>query len=92
MPRVGPACKLQSIAGSRKTKVTETTWPPHNDLVEEPYHAVVSTTLHHFFRSWYRWYTHGVRRIAQVNTGTEYFLGDGFGTVRQLTNGSGSVN
>jgi RHS repeat-associated protein len=36
-------------------------------------------------------YIYGVGRIAQVNTTTEYFLGDALGSVRQLTNASGSV-
>jgi RHS repeat-associated protein len=36
-------------------------------------------------------YIYGVGRIAQVNTGTEYFLGDALGSVRQLTNASGSI-
>jgi YD repeat-containing protein len=36
-------------------------------------------------------YVYGVGRIAQVNTGTEYFLGDALGSVRQLTNASGSI-
>ena len=36
-------------------------------------------------------YIYGVGRIAQVNTGTEYFLGDALGSVRQLTDASGAV-
>ena len=36
-------------------------------------------------------YVYGVGRIAQVNTGTEYFLGDALGSVRQLTNASGTI-
>ena len=36
-------------------------------------------------------YIYGNGRIAQVNTGTEYFLGDALGSVRQLTNNSGAV-
>lgn len=36
-------------------------------------------------------YIYGVGRIAQVNTGTEYFLGDALGSVRQLTNTSGAI-
>ncbi len=34
---------------------------------------------------------YGNGRIAQVNTGTEYFLGDALGSVRQLTNSNGAV-
>jgi len=36
-------------------------------------------------------YIYGNGRIAQVNTTTEYFLGDALGSVRQLTNPSGSI-
>ncbi len=36
-------------------------------------------------------YVYGVDRIAQVNTGTQYFLGDALGSVRQLTNQSGAI-
>ncbi len=36
-------------------------------------------------------YLYGNGRIAQVNTGTEYFLGDALGSVRQMTDGSGVV-
>ncbi len=36
-------------------------------------------------------YIYGNDRIAQVNTGTEYFLGDALGSVRQLTNSNGAV-
>ena len=36
-------------------------------------------------------YIYGVGRIAQVNTGTEYFLGDALGSVRQLTDTSGAI-
>ncbi|HKJ40098.1 MAG TPA: SBBP repeat-containing protein [Anaerolineales bacterium] len=36
-------------------------------------------------------YIYGAGRIAQVNTGTEYFLGDALGSVRQLTNASGAI-
>ncbi len=36
-------------------------------------------------------YIYGNGRIAQVNTSTEYFLGDALGSVRQLTNDSGAV-
>ncbi len=36
-------------------------------------------------------YIYGNGRIAQVNAGTEYFLGDALGSVRQLTNNSGAV-
>ncbi len=36
-------------------------------------------------------YIYGNERIAQVNTGTEYFLGDALGSVRQLTNNNGAV-
>jgi len=36
-------------------------------------------------------YVYGLGRIAQVNTTTEYFLGDALGSVRQLTNTSGTV-
>ncbi len=36
-------------------------------------------------------YIYGNERIAQVNTNTEYFLGDALGSVRQLTNISGAV-
>jgi len=36
-------------------------------------------------------YVYGLGRIAQVNTTTEYFLGDALGSVRQLTNTSGQV-
>ena len=36
-------------------------------------------------------YIYGNGRIAQVNSITEYFLGDALGSVRQLTNPSGSI-
>jgi RHS repeat-associated protein len=36
-------------------------------------------------------YVYGIDRIAQVNTGTEYFLGDAVGSVRQMTATSGTV-
>jgi RHS repeat-associated protein len=37
-------------------------------------------------------YIYGVGRIAQVNaTGTEYFLGDALGSVRQMTDAAGTV-
>ena len=36
-------------------------------------------------------YLYGLGRIAQVNTTTEYFLGDALGSVRQLTDASGEV-
>ncbi len=36
-------------------------------------------------------YIYGNERLAQVNTGTEYFLGDALGSVRQLTNSNGAV-
>ena len=36
-------------------------------------------------------YIYGVGRIAQINTGTEYFLGDALGSVRQLTDASGTI-
>ena len=36
-------------------------------------------------------YLYGVGRIAQVNTTTEYFLGDALGSVRQLTNSNGDI-
>jgi RHS repeat-associated protein len=37
-------------------------------------------------------YIYGVGRIAQMNgNGTEYFLGDALGSVRQLANSSGSI-
>ncbi len=36
-------------------------------------------------------YIYGNGRIAQVNTSTDYFLGDALGSVRQLTNNSGAV-
>jgi RHS repeat-associated protein len=36
-------------------------------------------------------YIYGVGRIAQVNTGTEYFLGDALGSVRQLVNNTGEI-
>jgi len=36
-------------------------------------------------------YIYGLGRIAQVNTGTEYFLGDALGSVRQLTNQGGAI-
>jgi len=36
-------------------------------------------------------YVYGNGRIAQVNTGTEYFMGDALGSVRQLTNSQGNV-
>ena len=36
-------------------------------------------------------YVYGLGRIAQVNTTTEYFMGDALGSVRQLTNPSGSI-
>ncbi len=34
---------------------------------------------------------YGNGRIAQINTGTAYFLGDALGSVRQLTNSNGAV-
>lgn len=36
-------------------------------------------------------YIYGNGRIAQVSTGTEYFLGDALGSVRQLADASGAV-
>jgi RHS repeat-associated protein len=36
-------------------------------------------------------YIYGNGRIAQVTTATEYFLGDALGSVRQLTNASGTI-
>ncbi len=36
-------------------------------------------------------YIYGNGRIAQVNTSTDYFLGDALGSVRQLTNTSGAI-
>ncbi len=36
-------------------------------------------------------YIYGNGRIAQVNTGTDYFLGDALRSVRQLTNSSGAI-
>jgi RHS repeat-associated protein len=36
-------------------------------------------------------YLYGVGRIAQVNTTTEYFLGDALGSVRQLTDATGEI-
>lgn len=36
-------------------------------------------------------YIYGNGRIAQVNTDTEYFLGDALGSVRQLTNNTGAI-
>lgn len=36
-------------------------------------------------------YLYGNGRLVQVNTGTEYFLGDALGSVRQLTNANGAV-
>jgi RHS repeat-associated protein len=36
-------------------------------------------------------YIYGNGRIAQVNTDTEYFLGDALGSVRQLANESGAI-
>jgi RHS repeat-associated protein len=36
-------------------------------------------------------YIYGNGRIAQVGTGTEYFLGDALGSVRQMTQGSGAL-
>ena len=36
-------------------------------------------------------YIHGNGRIAQVGAGTEYFLGDALGSVRQMTQSSGAV-
>jgi RHS repeat-associated protein len=36
-------------------------------------------------------YVYGLGRIAQVNTGTEYFLGDALGSVRQLVNSQGEI-
>jgi len=36
-------------------------------------------------------YLYGLGRISQVNTTTEYFLGDALGSVRQLTNGQGEI-
>jgi hypothetical protein len=36
-------------------------------------------------------YLYGTGRIAQVNTTTEYFLGDALGSIRQLTDASGDI-
>ena len=36
-------------------------------------------------------YVYGIDRIAQVNSATEYFLGDALGSVRQLTDQGGEV-
>jgi len=36
-------------------------------------------------------YVYGLGRIAQTGTTTEYFLGDALGSVRQLTNSTGTV-
>lgn len=36
-------------------------------------------------------YIYSVDRIAQVNTTTEYFLGDALGSVRQMTNNTGAI-
>ncbi len=36
-------------------------------------------------------YLYGVGRIAQVNTGTDYFMTDALGSVRQLTNEQGEI-
>jgi hypothetical protein len=36
-------------------------------------------------------YIYGLDRIAQVNTTTEYFLGDALGSVRQMTNTNGAI-
>ena len=36
-------------------------------------------------------YIYGLDRIAQVNSATEYFLGDALGSVRQLTDDSGEI-
>lgn len=36
-------------------------------------------------------YIYGVGRIAQINTDTEYFLGDALGSVRQMTNAAGTI-
>jgi len=36
-------------------------------------------------------YLYGLGRIAQVNTSTEYFMGDALGSVRQLTDQSGQI-
>ncbi|HLO29732.1 MAG TPA: hypothetical protein VK249_11385 [Anaerolineales bacterium] len=36
-------------------------------------------------------YIYGLDRIAQINSGTEYFLGDALGSVRQLTNSNGAI-
>jgi RHS repeat-associated protein len=36
-------------------------------------------------------YLYGNGRIAQVNTGTEYFLGDALGSVRQMADASGAI-
>lgn len=35
--------------------------------------------------------TYGLGRIAQTGTATEYILGDALGSVRQLTNSTGTV-
>jgi hypothetical protein len=37
-------------------------------------------------------YIYGNGRNAQVGTGTEYFLGDALGSVRQMTQGSGAIS
>jgi len=36
-------------------------------------------------------YVYGLDRIAQMNTATEYFLGDALGSVRQITNTTGVI-
>ena len=36
-------------------------------------------------------YVYGLGRILQVNTSTEYFLGDALGSVRQLANNTGAI-
>jgi len=36
-------------------------------------------------------YIYGLDRIAQMNTATEYFLGDALGSVRQITNTTGAI-
>jgi len=36
-------------------------------------------------------YLYGIGRIAQVNTTTEYFMGDALGSVRQLTDAQGEI-
>ncbi len=37
-------------------------------------------------------YLYGLERIAQINADTEYFLGDGLGSVRQMVDYAGQVN